>query len=142
MGLGKIFKSRKSSGSTATSSSLSSTSEVKPGDLPMQRARNQKITPQELRELRELIQYRYSLDIELWGYKKARPFMRDKIQEKMRSADAALMKIERTVVEWDKREYFETDAEYEKLRDIKMRILEKGKRRWMEEPPWKDADHP
>lgn len=67
--------------------------------------------------------------------------MREKIQEKMKSADAALIKIERTVLEWDKREYFETDAEYEKLKDIKMRILENGKRRWTKEPPWKDEDH-
>lgn len=98
-----------------------------------------RVTPQELRKLRELIQERYQLDIRLWGARKARPYVRDRIKDFMRQSDAKLAEIQKLVLEWDNRECFETDQQYHKFRTIALRIFEPGKRKWMEEPPWLDA---
>jgi hypothetical protein len=116
----------------------SSISELKLGDAPQPREKHQKVTPRELRELRELIIDRYSLDIELHTLRDAKSFQKDKVEEKMRSADAKLMKIRKTVAELDSRQYWETEEGFEKWKEVKKRVMEPGKREWRKNPPWND----
>lgn len=111
---------------------------MKLGDAPMPRGKRQKITPQELRELRELIISRYQLDIELYTLRDAKSFQRDHVEDKMRNADAMLAKIERVVKDWDRRDFWEDDEDYVKWKEIKKRIGEPGKRAWCKNPPWND----
>ena len=101
-----------------------------------------KVTPQELRGLRELIQERYQLDIRLWNRRKAKAHkvVRKQTEEMMRLSDAKLAEIRRLVLEWDDPQCFDTPAQYEKFRAIAYRIFEEGKRNWTNEPPWLDAN--
>ncbi|OCK87387.1 uncharacterized protein K441DRAFT_701265 [Cenococcum geophilum 1.58] len=132
MGLSKLFKPRKSNGVL--------TPEPKHGDLPLSRTKGQKVTVEEFRELRELIRYRYALDVEIWGLRDVKPYSRDAVEERMRKADAALAKIQRTVNNLDKREFFSSHADYERLKEIKHRVLEPGKRDWRLHPPWEERE--
>lgn len=105
------------------------------------REKRQKITAEELRELRELIRYRYALDVELWSkHRKVKPYSRYVAQDLMRKSDSALVKIRRMVEDWDKRSYFSSDDEYFKFQEIKARVEAEGKRNWMRQPPWMEAD--
>ncbi|KAF2201016.1 hypothetical protein GQ43DRAFT_440976 [Delitschia confertaspora ATCC 74209] len=152
----KIFKPRKTGSSTASGSSFStantnttgtsfssastsSPTALKIGEIPQPRQANQRITPLELREFRELLQYRYALDIELWGLRDALEFQRDKVQEKMRNADAALERLQVMVEKWDRGDLWSTTEEWQRWKKIKGWVLEGGKRRWLMHPPWLDA---
>ena len=101
----------------------------------------QRITAQQIRELRELIRYRYSLDIEIWRQRGVKQFKRDKLTENMRRSDAALEVIRRTLLEWDRRELFESDAEHQKFIEIKNRLLRGVKASWVQNPPWEFVHH-
>ena len=68
----------------------------------------------------------------------AKSFQKDKVEEKMRSADAKLMKIRKIVAEWDSRQYWETEEDFEKWKEVKKRVIEPGKREWRKNPPWND----
>ena len=103
----------------------------------MPRTKGQKITPQELRDLRELIILRYSLDIELHTLRDAKSFQRDHVEDKMRHADAALARIQRTIKDWDRKDFWENGDDYQKWKEIKKRIFEPGKREWSKNPPWR-----
>jgi len=96
------------------------------------------MTATELRELRELIQARYQLDIEIWRDRGVREFRRDIVVEKMHAADVALLKIKHMIKKWDKREYFGPDEDWEIFQDIKARINERGKREWIGNEPWNE----
>ena len=111
-----------------------------PGDLPIARAKGQKITPDELRELRENIRYRYLLDFQIWNKRDVVLSARPKLQESMNQADAMLTKIKLMVDSWDKPEYFPSKAEYEKFQQIKTHVYEDGKRNWAKDPPWKEQE--
>ncbi|KAF2792511.1 hypothetical protein K505DRAFT_326094 [Melanomma pulvis-pyrius CBS 109.77] len=111
-----------------------------PGDIPTSRTKNQKATKEEIRDLRELIRYRYALDVEIWNLRDVQDFNRDVVREKMRKSTAALGKIKRIVDNLDDRSYFSSDAEYEKLRQIKFRVSEGGKRDWDRNPPWEEHE--
>ncbi|KIW07009.1 uncharacterized protein PV09_01904 [Verruconis gallopava] len=106
-----------------------------PGDLPLERSPGQKITPEELRELRELIRQRYELDLQIWSERFLRPRDRDITEEKIRKADALLNKIRRTVITWDSPEYFESQ-DYKVFQEVARRIHLSGKRDWIKDPPW------
>ncbi|KAF2188026.1 hypothetical protein K469DRAFT_628283 [Zopfia rhizophila CBS 207.26] len=114
---------------------------AKPGDLPIYRAKGKKVTAEELRDLRDLIRTRYALDVEIWNLRHVKAFNRQKVHDKMRRADAALAKIERTVLSMDHIEFFEDPADYRKLQDIKVRVLEGGKRHWAVHPPWQELPY-
>jgi len=109
---------------------------VAPGDLPEPFEPGRKVKPDEVRHLAELIRKRYELDIEIWRLRDAQPRDRPHIREKMRRADATLLKIYRTVHAWDRRDVFESDADWAKWQDIKGRLEREGKRWWAANPPW------
>lgn len=113
-------------------------SESPPGDMPAFRAKGQKVIPEELRELRELIRHRYALDIEIWTLRNVRPRDRPVVEEKMRRADAALKKIRRIVLSLDSQEFFTSPKDYSKFQEIKSRIMADGKRNWTQHPPWEE----
>lgn len=101
----------------------------------------QLITPENLRELRETIRLKYALDIEIWRQRDVKFFSRDKLKENIRKSEAALEKIRKTVADWDRREYFSTDLEHEKFREIKRRLMEGEKADWTQKPPWEFVHH-
>ncbi|KAF2115769.1 hypothetical protein BDV96DRAFT_574450 [Lophiotrema nucula] len=119
---------------------ITEAAETKPGDAPTARASGQKITAEEVKEFRELIRYRYSLDVDIWSLRHVKVFQRDIVYEKMRKSDAALRKIQNTIRTWDKREYFTSDREFRNFQEVKKRVLQSGKREWMNHPPWEEAE--
>ena len=112
-----------------------------PGDVPAPRATGQRVSADELRDLRELIRHRYALDVYIWSKRYVKDFSRPEVEEKMRQADAALDSIKRRVTAWDRRELFASDLEYHKFCEIKERVFEPGKVCWMETPPWDMPEH-
>ncbi|KAF2630094.1 hypothetical protein BU25DRAFT_265504 [Macroventuria anomochaeta] len=108
---------------------------------PTEPAHVQKITAQQIRELRELIRYRYSLDIEIWRQRGVKEYKRDKLKENMIKSDAALGVIRNTLLEWDRREFFATDKEHQKFIEIKNRLLQGVKANWAQYPPWEFVHH-
>ena len=99
------------------------------------------ITNEMIRELRELIRYRYALDCKIWSVgRKVKWYQRDTIEADMRRSDAALATIRSTLDGWDRREYFATIDEYKKFKDIKNRIVDSRTRNWSENPPWAKQD--
>jgi hypothetical protein len=112
-----------------------------PGDLPLERAAGTKITPEELRDLREMIRQRYQLDVQIWSERFLRERDRDITQAKIKQAEALMTKIRRTVITWNKPEYFEHGTgDYESFQEISRRIHSPGKRDWVNEPPWLAAN--
>ncbi|KAF2650704.1 hypothetical protein K491DRAFT_697044 [Lophiostoma macrostomum CBS 122681] len=104
------------------------------------RSATQKVTAEELRELRELIRHKYKLDVYIWGKRNVKEFSRPEVEEKMRQADAALDAIQNRVEGWDKNELFGSDTEYRKFVEVKRRVMDEGKARWMDTPPWDIPD--
>lgn len=92
-----------------------------------------------MRNLRELIRRRYALDLEIWNKRKVRNRDRPKVEEMMVRADALLAQIRATVDSMDSREYFTTDDDYKKFKQIKIRIMAGGKRTWENNPPWNEG---
>lgn len=108
-------------------------------DQPPERAKGQKVTPEELRRLRELMRQRYALDLEIWwNLRKVLNHDKPFVMEKMKQADALLACIRAMVLSWDNRDYFYTDDEYEKLKEVKCRVMSAGKRDWVLNPPWNE----
>lgn len=99
----------------------------------------QRITAEQIRELREHIRHRYALDIEIWRQRNIKEFKRNKLKENMRRSDAALEQIRKTLHDWDRREYFASDVEYRKFVEIKDRLLGGAKADWAKYPPWEIA---
>jgi hypothetical protein len=113
-----------------------------PGGFPQSRSQNQTITSEELREFRELLRQKYSLDFLIWRERDVPEWDRDLVEEHMVKADAAMEKILRTVETWDDRTFFETVDDYEKMQRIKERITGSSPRNWAENPPWQNMAHP
>ncbi|KAJ4365714.1 hypothetical protein N0V83_008334 [Neocucurbitaria cava] len=94
----------------------------------------------QIRELRDLIRYRYALDVEIWGMRDVKWYQRDTLRTKMTRADAALATIKSTLENWDRAEFFQTDGEYRRFREIKRRIVDGDKRNWTANPPWERGE--
>ncbi|OAP64494.1 hypothetical protein AYL99_00466 [Fonsecaea erecta] len=107
-------------------------------DRPPPRPRGQKVTPEELRRLRELMRQRYALDLEIWSLRKVGNYNKPIVEDKMRRADALLACIRATVASMDGRDYFHHEDDYRKLRDIKARVMKDGKKEWVQNPPWNE----
>lgn len=131
-GLTKIFKSKPNVADNAGPAPM-------PGDVPRARKQGQRVSPGELRDLRELIRQRYALDVEIWNLRHVQAYNRDVVVGKMWKADAVLAKIHRTVDSLDDRENFPSDGDYQKFEAIKLKLWEDGKRNWGLNPPWQDA---
>lgn len=145
-----LFRTKTSAGSTEKSNRLSVIFRSKPatpaiseniphGERPRVRGKGEKIKPEEMRNLRELIRQRYAVDLEIWNMRKVRNRDRPKVEEMMVRADALLAQIRATVNSMDDREYFANDEEYKKFKQIKTRIMSEGKRTWENNPPWNDG---
>jgi hypothetical protein len=96
------------------------------------------VTALEVRHLNELIRKRYTLDVEIWSQRQCHERDRVYVETKMRRSDAALLKIMGIVKEYDRREVWKTEQEWLKLKEIKLRLEEGGKRLWAQNPPWDD----
>lgn len=113
---------------------------VPPADLPKQRKLAQKVKPKEVRELCELVRKRYMFDLELHGLRQAHARDHKEIWPTIEKADATLHKIRRTVESWNKREFFESEYDWDIFKDIRDRINLGGKRDWIADPPWSSTE--
>jgi hypothetical protein len=110
---------------------------VPPGDQFQRVSPGHKITPNEIRDLNELIRKRYDLDLRIWANRKCHTRDRYIVEDWMRRSDAALVKIMTMVYAWDDRQLWKSQEDYEKLTDILVRLAtERGKRTWVGNPPW------
>ncbi|CAG5148127.1 uncharacterized protein ALTATR162_LOCUS2154 [Alternaria atra] len=96
----------------------------------------QLVTAENIRELRERIRYRYSLDVEILKQRNVKKYMRGNLEENMRKSVAALADIQKMVEGWDRREFFATELEYRKFQDIRQRLLTGTKIDWEKNKPW------
>jgi hypothetical protein len=101
-------------------------------------AKMRMVSPETLRDLRELIRTRYELDVEIWSLRKVRRPDRPLVEEKMERADAALAEIINIVQAWDGTEKSWTPEEWEQAQEIVRRIEMDGKKHWMGNPPWEE----
>jgi hypothetical protein len=108
--------------------------EIGSGDVVAPRGPSQLVRMEELRELGELIRERYKLDMLLFNLQDKTAYEDDVIDETMVKSIAALAKIRRLVESFDRRDLFKTTEEHDKLREIKRRIHESGKRDWKKHP--------
>jgi hypothetical protein len=103
-----------------------------------ERMKLQMVSPDTLRNLRELIRERYELDVEIWSLRNVRRPDRWIVEEKMEKADAVLLKIFTIVHAWETTQGSWTDAEWKQAKEIQNRVLAEGKRWWTGNPPWED----
>jgi hypothetical protein len=145
--VGKLFKrwSRpvsSSSGNTTlppwseSGSKTNGSVAVPPADLPKPRYKGQKVKPEEIRELCNLVRKRYAVDGDLWDLRHAKDRDRSKVWERIDKAEATLAKIRRILASWDSPELFSSAEEWEQFQDIKARIHLDNKRDWIANPPW------
>lgn len=99
---------------------------------------SQRVTNAMVRELRELIRYRYELDCKIWDRRAVKVFMRDSVEADMSKADAAMVAIKKILESWDRPEKFSTREEYQKFTEIKARITRSEIRNWTSNPPWSE----
>jgi len=111
---------------------------VPSGDIVVPRSPNQLVKKEELRDLGELIRERYKLDMLLYNLRDKASYEDDVIDENTIKADAALVKIKRLVDSFDRHDLFADPRDYEKLKEIKERIYQGGKRDWKKHPPGMD----
>jgi hypothetical protein len=109
-----------------------------PADAPPPRAKNQKVTAEEIRDLRELMRQKYSLDLQVWNLRHSHARDKKFLDEKMQKADAALVKIRQTVLSWNSPDFFETKADYQRFISIRGTVMRSTIRIWMKNPPRKD----
>jgi hypothetical protein len=101
-------------------------------------ARMRMVSPETLRDLRELLRTRYELDIKIWNLRKVRKPDRPVVEEKMERSDAVLGEIMNIVQAWDGSESSWTPGEWEQAQEIIRRIEAEGKKEWAGNPPWEE----
>jgi hypothetical protein len=95
------------------------------------------VTPEKLRELRELIRLRYELDNTIWTLRGVRVPDRYIVEAKIIKADAALKAIEEKIEIWeDTSRDIWTDVEWAKFEQVRDRIRLPGKRLWKTKAPF------
>ncbi|KAL2073565.1 hypothetical protein VTL71DRAFT_10891 [Oculimacula yallundae] len=99
-------------------------------------AKQRQISPQALRELRDLIRTRYQLDVEIWGLRTARGPDRPIVLTKMEKADDILRDIQTRVGCWEENARLWKGDEWKVAQQIKERIFLDGKRLWDGDGPW------
>jgi hypothetical protein len=114
-------------------------SEVQSGDIVVPRGQKQLVTKDELRELGELIRERYKLDMLLHNLRNKTSYEDDVILENTIKSTAALAKIKRLVDSFDRPDLFQVPSDHNKLKEIRRRIYEGGKRDWNKHPPSMDS---
>jgi hypothetical protein len=100
--------------------------------------RRRTTTREALRNLRELVRTRYDLDNEIYRMRNVRGPMRPEIIKKMQRADAVLAEIQAIEQTWEESPETWEKKEWELAMEVKARLLEDGKRRWENNPPWID----
>jgi hypothetical protein len=101
-------------------------------------ARMRMVSPETLRDLRELLRTRYELDIKIWNLRKVRKPDRPVVEEKMERSDAVLGEIMNIIQAWDGSESSWSPGEWEQAQEIIRRIEAEGKREWAGNPPWEE----
>ncbi|KAI9773763.1 MAG: hypothetical protein M1839_001995 [Geoglossum umbratile] len=114
---------------------------VLPGDLPEYFDAGRKVKAAEIRHLTELFRRRYELDLQIWRLRDSQPRDRSNVMDIMRRSDATLQKIRRTVQAWDRRDIFDSDGDWDKFKEIQLRLATGEKRVWARDPPWKDLEN-
>jgi hypothetical protein len=94
------------------------------------------VSPEKLRELRDLIRLRYELDVQIWNLRGVRKPDRPIVEEKMEKADSVLQAIEDTIRSWEDTRSSWTQEEWDKIGDVFHRITLQNKRWWTKNPPW------
>ncbi|KAF2252502.1 hypothetical protein BU26DRAFT_602870 [Trematosphaeria pertusa] len=94
-------------------------------------------SPETLRSLRELIRTRYQLDVEIWNLRGVRRPDRCIAERKMEKADAVMEEILGMVAVWgDNADGLWDEDEWERVKEIRKRLMSEGKREWVGNPPW------
>ncbi|ORY13861.1 hypothetical protein BCR34DRAFT_253151 [Clohesyomyces aquaticus] len=97
-------------------------------------------SPETLRDLRELIRDKYQLDLEIWELRNARRPDRWIVDVKMEKADAVVSEIMAMVVVWERREDGDwNDDEWERVQEIRERLMSGGIRIWANESIWTEG---
>jgi hypothetical protein len=111
------------------------------GDNPPQHQSGKPISALEVRELRDLILLRYSLDVKIWSDRGVGDFEYPEVEMQMRQADAALKKIREVLEIWhDKKVPWNNPDDKNKLDNILEKINLPGKQHWEGHPPWEDSE--
>jgi hypothetical protein len=100
------------------------------------------ITPEELRQFRELMRQKYSLDLQIWRDKDVKSWDRPDVVANMNKADATMRMIQNTLDTWDDPDYFAQKEDYEKMQLIRQRIAKSKTRNWAKRPPWDRPEQP
>lgn len=100
--------------------------------------RMRQMSPETLRNLRELIRQKYELDVEIWDLRAVRKPDRWIVIEKMEKADAVLQEILTMVTAWEGTQQSWTGGEWERVQEIQDRLQVDNKRWWTGNPPWED----
>lgn len=131
----RLLLGRSAARTVSGAGDLNSSSKAR-GDLSLH------VTSAMVRELRELIRYRYALDHKILSVgKKAKPSQRDSVRDDMRRADAAMVTIRNMLENWDNPEHFSTAEQYQVFLEIKARIANGESRDWLRRPPWAEEQH-
>lgn len=101
-------------------------------------ARQKVISPEAIRELRDLIRTRYQLDVHIWSLKGTRGPNRKIVLTDMEKADAILMEINARVESWEENATLWTEEEWKVAQQIKQRIQLDGKKMWNGQGPWNE----
>lgn len=98
-------------------------------------------SPETLRSLRELIRTKYQLDVEIWRLRNARRPDRWIVEGKMERADAVVQEIMAMVRCWENQvDGSWDDDEWERVQEIRDRLVNGGVRIWAEKPLWTDSE--
>lgn len=97
-------------------------------------------SPETIRSLRELIREKYRLDVEIWGLRGARKPDRWLVELKVEKADAVVKEIMAMVKVWEDNTDGSWDPkEWERVQDIRKRLLSGGMVIWADNPLWNSA---
>lgn len=91
--------------------------------------------PEALREVRDLIKERFSLDTEIWRLREVKKCDRRIVEAKMQRADEVLKVIMERVETWTQAS-FENQETWVLARHIKNKLAQANQKTWANSPPW------
>jgi len=100
---------------------------------------NKKVTPKDVRDFRNLIVQRYTLDVEIWALRMVRTPDRPIVEGMMGESDAVLAQIMTVTESWAGNGTWKLE-EYALVQQIRAKLQEweKISRKWATDPPWGD----
>jgi hypothetical protein len=109
---------------------------TEPGDRPHHYQSGQEVPPEHIRELRELIQKRYRLDLEIWNCRNCLQIDKHRVENMMIRSDAVLDKILAILTTWAESHLKWSVADGLKVDQITDRMNKREFIRWQGNPPW------